>query len=812
MRQSFHGGLFGAPAFIVAGAAFAEAEVVVSGEVADEATGAAIPSVTIIAVPAKGDEPAGGALTTADGRFILAGLPRGEFVIMIEAPGYAPQTRRVVIGPRNDVYDLGRIRLARLAEETPGDEIIVQARRSPQTGVEPGKATFSLEGNTARSGGSALDALKSLPGVTVEQDGRVRVRGSDRVVILLDGKQSGMTGFGEQKGLDSIPASNIDRIEIITNPSAKYDAAGMAGVINIVYKKDRMLGFNGDATLTGGVGQLTKRKDDIPSPLGSYSSNPRGVFATNLHYNKEKVQSFLRGEFLIQRDLPNNEFTTRYYDDGLSVRSQVPENRSQKHYILNAGADWQVSEAGALTFSTGVDYEHHIDRAEIPFLDAATGEELRYWFWREDEGTGNVSIDLGYDHEFDAPGHKLSTNVQYTRSWEDEAYYLNEISPIRTGTDMTHLIARENTIPLTVDYVRPLPSGRLETGLKLQWRRLPIDYTVMRGAGSVIYPGLGDHSDWSEDIYAFYANYVREKHSYAVEAGVRIEQTNVSYELPTENIYYAASDAYDYFRVFPNVRLTYKLTDNDSLSAFFNIRVDRPGEPELRFFPKYDDPELLKVGNPYLRPQFTKVYEASYQKSFDSGSFSLAAFYRDIEDPFTRVYTIDASNTTYNIINRIYANTGRAKNYGLEVIASRKFGDWWDLSGSFDWYKIEVDPFTIDLLFPYPRQVEIVASQGATWDMKLNNRFYLPADIELNVTGIYYAERNVAQGVQEARSSVDLSLSKPVLKGRGELIFAATDIFNDFGYRYRIDGFGFHATYENFYQTQEFNLSLKYSF
>lgn len=804
-----------ASAGALVGAAHAQTETVVSGAAVDEA-GAPVASATILAYsktfPDSGGDPLTGALSGRDGRFVIAGLPEGSYRITIEALGYARAERDLVIGARNTIYDLGRIALARAAAAAPADEIIVRGERADPLGVEPGKSTFSLDGNVARAGGSALDALKSLPGVTLEQDGKVRLRGSDRVVILQDGKQSAQTGYGEQKGLDTIPADNIDRIEIITNPSAKYDAAGMAGVINIIFKTDAKLGFNGEASVTGGVGQLTKRKEDEPSPLGSFDRNPRGVVSTSLRYNTENVRSFLRGEFLIQRDLPNNEFNTRLYDSGLVIRSQVPENREQKQYILKAGADLDVGASDTLSLSAAIDYEHHIDRAEIPFRDAATDEVLRFWFWREDEGTGNLTGAIDWEHAFAAPGHEFSINFQFTRAWEDEAYFLNEISPVRTGTDMTHLVARENIVPVTADYVRPLPSGRLETGLKAQWRRLPIDYTTEPGVLSVIYPGLGDHSDWSEDIYSAYVNYVREKARYTAEIGVRAEQTKVRYELPPENIYYPTSDAYDYFRVYPNVRLTLHAGGRDNLSAFFNIRVDRPGEPELRIFPKYDDPELLKVGNPYLRPQFTRVYEVSYQHSFDGGSASIAAFYRDIDDPFTRVYTIDSTNTSYDVINRIFANTGHATNYGAELIGEWKFGDFWDLSGSFTWYEIEVDPFTIDLLFPVPQSVAIARSKASTWDAKLNNRFYLPGDLEFNVTGVHYAGRVVAQGTQGSRSSIDLGLSKPVMKGRGEIVFAATDILNTFGYRYRIDGFGFDAIYENFFQTQEFNLSFKLKF
>ena len=176
---------------------------------------------------------------------------------------------------------------------------------------------------------------------------------------------------------------------------------------------------------------------------------------------------------------------------------------------------------------------------------------------------------------------------------------------MRVGTDMTHLIATEHTLPISLDYVRPLRSGRFEAGARLQLRRIPVTYDVERGIGSVIYEGLGDHSNWEENIYAGYANLVHETQRFALEGGLRAEHTEVTYELDPENIYYPRNDAYDYFKLFANARFTLKLSDTSRVSLFYNNRVDRPGEPELRVFPKYDDPENLKVGNPYLRPQFT---------------------------------------------------------------------------------------------------------------------------------------------------------------------------------------------------------------
>ena len=178
------------------------------------------------------------------------------------------------------------------------------------------KKVFKMEDNVAQSGGSVLDVLKNMPGITYDQEGKIILRGSDKVAILMDGKQSSLTGFGNQKGLDNIPAANIESIEIINNPSARYDASGMAGVINIIYKKQTKAGLNGDIGVSQGMGALSKPKADLPTRLGSFSMNPKYSPSVNLNFKEENINLFLRSEILFQEILPNNEFTTRYYDDG----------------------------------------------------------------------------------------------------------------------------------------------------------------------------------------------------------------------------------------------------------------------------------------------------------------------------------------------------------------------------------------------------------------------------------------------------------------------------------------------------------------
>jgi outer membrane receptor protein involved in Fe transport len=339
-----------------------------------------------------------------------------------------------------------------------------------------------------------------------------------------------------------------------------------------------------------------------------------------------------------------------------------------------------------------------------------------------------------------------------------------------------------------------------------------VTYTVERGVQSVIYDGLGDFSDWDESIFAAYANLVRITPRYTLEGGVRAEQTQVSYTIPSDNIYYPGSDAYDYFELFPNLKFTYNVTPANRLTVAYNRRVDRPGEPELRIFPKYDDPELLKVGNPFLRPQFTNAYEAGYVRSWTGGSVSTALYHRDISDSFLRVLAIDDSNPKYDVVNRIYENAGNSTQTGVQMLASQDIGAPWRLSANVNWYLNDIDPFETTLLFPTARPFALPGSSDDTWAVTINNRFTLPRAIELQANYVYYAEKNIPQGIERPRSSVDLAAKWPILNQRAELQFTFTDIFNDFAVQQEIAGQGFTALYQNFMETQVATLALRFRF
>ena len=797
--------------FILLGLATVSAQksISITGRLIDADTNETLPFANVSVNRFSDNVLVTGAVTDDDGKFLIENIPVDTYAIYFSYLGYEGATQKIITSGLNTVFDLGRIALSPDAEMLNEIEVI---GKQATTNAELNKKSFDLSNNIAQSGGSVLDAMKTMPGVSFDQDGKVILRGSDKVVILIDGKQSSLTGFGNQKGLGNIPATNIEKIEIINNPSAKYDANGFAGIINIIYKKENQSGFNGDVGLSFGLGAFDKKKEDTKTDLGSYSLNPKLIPSLNLNYKTKKVNYFMLSEFIVQEALPNNEFTTRHYDDGRNTLSQVPENRRQFRAIINGGMDWELTENDAITLSGMYDREKHIDTSQVAFINLNTNNRERYYNWQEEEITSYINIAVNYKHKFSKIGHSLSANAQYTRGLEDESYYLNDSSAIRVGRDATNILAIEHTTSLSADYTRALKHGKIELGTKARIRRLPVEYTITPGNNSIIYPNMGAYSDWGENLYALYGNYLLEQEKFDIEAGLRAEHTDVFYDIDPANSYYQNNDAYNYFELFPSLRFTYKVNDYNKLSIFYNRRVDRPGEPELRIFPKYDDPELLKVGNPYLRPQFTDAMEIAHKYSWGNGSLFSAIYHRMIKGQYMRIFSIDNSDPDYDIVNKIYQNTGNATNTGVELLVSQDLTQNWKLSASFNWYVNSIDNYSGTLLFPYVRPFIIEKSSDNAGDFKINNEITLPKKWTLQLTGLYYSDKNIPQGKELSRSSIDAGIKKIVWEGHGEFTLSASDIFNTFGLRQEVKSDGFTALYENYFETQILRVGFKYKF
>lgn len=790
-----------APVFLKAQA---PSGVTVSGVVKDTRK-EAMPYVNVALKASKDSSFVMGTLSDNEGRFSLSGIKPGNYMLEVSMVGFRTKTQSLTVGTLSNFLDRGVIEL----EEDPKllNEVKITAGQQEGLSSKMDRKTFTLAGNATQTGGSVLQAIQNLPGITV-QDGKVQLRGNDKVAVLIDGRQNAVTGFGSQTGLDNIPASAIERIEIINNPSAKYDANGNAGIINIIYKKNSQEGFNGKVGMMGGLGALWVRKDNLPGIRPQYQATPKLNPSISMNYRKNKLNTFLQGDWLYTQTLNRNDFAQRIYDDGSVINQQVKRNRTTTFSTVKTGVDWNPDEHNTLTVSAYLNREKILDKGDIPYFNQDFSVRSRLWQFLEDEVKYTATGSAVYQHRFSQPGHLLNAGFTYTFHREDEKYFFTNIMPTFTGEDAFKLLSDERVADLNLDYVKPLKYGRLEGGVKFRRRTIPSNMRFFPGLNSPIDVNAGGWADYRETIPAVYGNYVLENNRFELEAGLRFEYVKVNYDVnPDHNTY--SSDGYDYTRPFPNLRLGYKLDDQNKISIFYNERVDRPNEVDIRIFPKYDEPEIIKVGNPALRPQFTKSLELGHKLSWDKGSLYTAVYHKMVNATITRIATIVPGST---LIYNVFQNAGKSRNTGGELSWQQELNSWFSFNANAALYKNTIDAFTVTNKYPVPAVYSADQESITSWNAKLNGNFKLPGKTELQFSAIYLAPDIIPQGKIGSRFSIDAGAKKQVQRGRGELFLNATDLLNTLKPERQIRGNGFSVISTDYLETQVVRLGYSYKF
>lgn len=791
----------------VACVSFANAQVssvTISGMVKNKADKSATPYANVV-VKKEGDSAfVAGTVTNEEGRFSIAGIKPGNYRLEISYAGFTTKQQPLFIGSLSAFLDIPVIELEEASTVLEGVTIIA---KTSDVSSKLDKKTYSVADNISQSGGSILQSMQNLPGVTV-QDGKVQLRGNDKVTVLIDGKQTALTGFGSQTGLDNLPASAIDKIEIINNPSSKYDANGNAGIINIIMKKNKQDGFNGKVGFTTGVGSLWVRKENLPTIRPQYTFTPKINPSLSLNYRKDKVNIFLQADNLYTQTLNKNEFVTRTYNDGTVINSQLKRNRNTNFLTTKAGVDWNIDQQNTLTVSGMYGSEKIIDRGDQPFFNGDHSHRLRLWQFLEDELKTTVMATAAYQHKFKDAGHLLNIAFNYTFHREDEQYFYDNYLPSSKGTDAFKLLSDEQVYDFNIDYIKPLKYGRVETGIKLRNRTIPTNMEFKPGANSVLDMDAGGWANYKELIPAVYGNYVFETEKWEAELGLRLEYVKIQYDVnPNHSTY--KSDGYNYTQPFPNMRLAYKLNDNNKFSVFYTRRVDRPNEVDIRIFPKYDDAEIIKVGNPALRPQFTNSIELGYKHTWNSGYFYAALYHRFANGTITRISSTVPGST---LIYAIFQNAGKSYNTGLEAILSQKVSAVYSFNINGNLYRNQINAFTVRNLYPEPNTFSADRQTAISGNLKLNNSFRFAKEWGAQVTAVYLASDIIPQGKILARFSIDAGLKKSVQNGKGELFFNATDLLNTMVIKRQVQGIGFRYTSDDYYETQVIRLGYSYKF
>lgn len=796
------------PVCMITSIAFAQTiSVTVSGKITNK-DNMILPYASIVFKKEKDSAFLAGTISNEDGRFSLAGIQPDHYIMITSMTGYETVSQPVFIGSLSEFLEIPTIELRPKQEkETTIEAITITASKKSEVDSRLDKKTYSVADNISQSGGSVLQSMQNLPGITV-QEGKVQLRGSDKVTVLIDGKQTSLTGFGSQTGLDNIPASSIDRIEIINNPSSKYDANGNAGIINIIMKKNKQNGWNGKVGFTTGLGSLWVRKENLPTIRPQYTLTPKINPSLSLNYRKNKVNVFLQADNLYTETLNKNEFVTRTYDDGTVINSQLKRNRNTNFFTTKAGIDWNIDAQNSLTISGMYGSEKIIDRGDQPFFNGDLSQRLRLWQFLEDELKTTIMGTASYQHKFKEAGHVLNVGFNYTFHREDEKYFYDNYLPASTGSDSFKLLSDEQVYDLNVDYVKPLKYGRIETGIKLRNRSIPTNMNFIPGTNSVLDVAAGGKADYKEFIPAVYGNYIFENEKWEAELGLRLEYVRIQYDVNPNHPTYK-SDGYNYTQPFPNFRLAYKLNDHNKLSVFYNRRVDRPNEVDIRIFPKYDDAEIIKVGNPALRPQFTNSIELGYKYNWDNGYLYSALYHRFANGTITRISSTVPDST---LIYAIFQNAGKSYNTGLEAIWNQKVSGVYSFNINGNIYQNQINAFSVLNLYPQPNTFSADKQSAVSGNIKINNTFHFTKGLDAQLTLVYLAPDIIPQGRMNSRFSMDIGMKKAIQKGKGELFLNATDLLNTMVMKKKIQGMGFTYTSNDYYETQVVRVGYSYKF
>lgn len=730
-----------------------------------------------------------GGITEEDGAFSLS-LPQGNFLVLVEFMGYESfQVDALTINRDNRLQDLGLIRLMASTESL--DEVVVQGEKNLME-LSLDKRIFNVGKDLANAGGTATDILMNLPSISVDPEGNVRLRGSDNVRILVDGKPSGLVSFKGSSGLQQLPASMIETVEVITNPSARYEAEGMAGVINIVLKKENTQGFNG--SFEGIVGN--------PTNLG---------LAANLNYRHNKINWFINYG-VAYRTVPRvgSIYQEVYTPDTTFVSDQSTTGTvNSLNNNIRAGLDYFFSENNILTASyllrrsdakriTNIRYDDYFGR----------GGQLGSYTLRtqdEDEKEPNSEVNLTYKRTFDQSGHVLTGAVTYLDYWEnsDQVYTQNSFQPNGTPIPSRSLLQTslndefERQWLFQLDYTKPIgKEGNFETGIRSSFRNMENDFNVseqMETGEFEALPGLDDIFLYNENIHAAYAILGNKSNKLSYQGGLRAEYTDVKTTLVRAN----DINPREYANLFPSAHVTYNVSPDDAFQLSYSRRIRRPFYNDLSPFMTFSDARNFFSGNPDLDPEFTDAYELGHIKYMDKGSVFSTIYYRSTTDKIERIRTVDEEGNAMTLPENLLSE----RSFGLEFTSDYSPTDWLKLDANFNFFYADIDGTNV---------LDTYRANTYSWFTRLTSRFSLSNGLDIQVRTNYEGRQRVAQGVRKALYYLDLSASKDIMQGRGTLILNVMDMFNSRRNRFIFEGPGFMTEGDILPRRRQINLTLNY--
>jgi len=774
--------------------------VVVSGTVIEEGTNVPLEYTTISFFNSNNELVTGG-ITNDKGTYAID-VPAGTYTIQFDFISY--KTKRLENKSLQKDTTLPPVALALDAASL--DEVVVRAENT-EVQIRLDKKIYNIGKDLTTSGATVGDALNNVPSVTVDVDGAINLRGNENVRILINGKPSAMAGFGSTDALRQLPAEAIERVEVITSPSARYDAEGTAGILNIILRKEKTLGLNG--SVIANVGHPTS---------SSVSGN------INLRTNKFNI---FNTTGLRYRNSPGNaQFTNRYFSPNVTNPLVIEDreyDRLSRGINTNLGISYFLTENSSIT-ATGFYRTSDNDDEAINITNEFNANNdlavTRYRIEEEDEDDETFQFSLNYENNFNENGHKLTGDFQYEKDNELQRSVISESNTFPELEELPSELIRsdeeQTEYLIQADYVLPIgENAQFESGFRGNFTETITDYTLFEEVGTsgdfVRNDSLSNLFTYEQNVAAVYSQYGNKFGNFSFLLGLRLENTKLLGNVTGEDVASNTDDDFtinfdkNYLGLFPTVNLVYELGDEENVTLGYNRRINRPRSWFINPFPSRSSEANIFQGNPDLDPAYASAFDLGYLKRWKKLTLTTSIYYQYETDAFERIQE-DTGLETPNgipIIRTIPINLSTNQRYGFEAGVLYNPYKWLRLNGSFNYFKFQSEGEFNDVDY---------GTTDTSWFARFSSKVTLPAKVEWQTNAFYRGPRSNAQTETEGIFSINLAFSKDIINDNATIGLNVSDLLNSRKRRSFTESETFTSDSEFQWRERSINLSFTYRF
>ena len=762
-------------------------EFIISGIVSSLDNDELLEYATITLLNTENNNVVTGGITDNFGKFSIP-AQAGTYNILIEYISFKNLTlNNVVI---NSNFELGKIQLELDYESLSEVEIIAE---ETTVEVKLDKKIYTVGRDLSVRGGNAGDVLDNIPSVSVDIEGNILLRGNDAARILINGKPSSLVGI-DSKFLQQLPSDAIEKVEVITSPSARYEAQGSGGIINIILRKSKKLGLNGS----------------LSSSIGDPKRN---ALSSNLNYRDGKL-NFFNSSGWNDNLSPGGGYNNSEYYNGDGPSTYFQEDRQRKRlntgYFLNNGVEWYLSDktsiVGSFFFNRGE--SDNIQNNFIDQVDGFGGNILNQTVQTENESDEDFNREYNFNYEtnFDESGHKLTIDLQLDNS---EEYENGDVLRDNVLDEIINTKEDNNSYLIKADYVYPIGENKqFEAGIRISEDDDITDYKVFENINSEITEDFDQSNvfQYKEQINALYTQYgVKVEDKYSFLLGLRVENTIKDInQLTTEDFTNKNETG-----LFPTFNFGLELSDDETLTFGYNRRIRRPWSRFINPFPSKTSPLNIFRGNPNLNPTYSNNVDIGYLKRFESSfTINTSAYFQRSTNTFNFINEENGETVTLNgidvpVVERFPINLSTNERFGFELNLSYRKGRKWNINSNFNLYSNKVEGTYNDFVFD---------NESLSWSFRLNNKLTLPGKIEWQTRMNYRGPEETAITKRDGNFSIDLAFSKELFNDNASLTFNVRDLLDQGGWKTETFNETFYNDSEYRWRQRSYTLNFTYRF